>query len=75
MESIVHPFNRTTFAQVLLLLALMIAGARADLDLVTSKDFLRMYKVNSTEPIVDFEIAGFKNYNFFGRNNTVEGRA
>lgn len=53
----------------------MLVTVRADLKLVTSNDYLRVLKRGELEPIVSFEVAGFKNYNFFGVNNTVKGAA
>jgi hypothetical protein len=47
----------------------------ADLRLVTSNDYLTILKYGQTEPISTFEVAGFKNYNFFGVNHTINGTA
>lgn len=55
--------------------AFILMTARADLRLVSSNDYLRVLKRGDLEPVVSFEVAGFKNYNFFGVNNTVKGAA
>lgn len=59
----------------LTLCSLILMTVNADLRLVTSNDYLTILKYGQTEPISTFEVAGFKNYNFFGVNHTINGTA
>ena len=59
----------------LTLCSLILMTVNADLRLVTSNDYLTILKFNQTEPIATLEVAGFKNYNFFGVNHTINGTA
>lgn len=64
---------------ICMLLALILAWINIipsnwELTLVHSEDIIKMVDANGTE-VISEEIAGFKNYPYFGKNNTVNGKS
>lgn len=63
-----------SFLRILLLLAGLLASqVAAELVLVTSNDYLEFNKTSGGQ-LFKLEIAGFKNYDFFSKDNVVSGR-
>ena len=67
-------FTRTIARSFMALLVFIIWWTNAELELVTSNDYIEFYSQTGAE-IIKQEIAGFKNYQSFNLNNTIKGNA